>query len=144
MAYASEQDLVERFGANELIRLTNPDDLQATSIDSNRLARAIADAEAMVDGYLQGPYDVPLSPVPRVITKLAADLARHELHDDQPPEHVIDQKNDALKFLRSVAKGEIALGTTAFGATVARDDQVAIESGGRTFGRGGQGQGFIG
>lgn len=143
MSYAAQQDLIDRFGEGELIRLTNPDDLQATTIDTDRLDRAIADAEATVDGYLQGPYDVPLSPVPRVITKITCDLARYELNDEHPPEHVSERKNDALQFLRAVASGKVSLGTTTSGSTVERDNQVSIESGGRTFGRDGDGKGFI-
>ena len=137
--YASQQDLVDRFGQDELIRLTNPDDLQATTIDTARLDRAIADAEASVDGYLAGPYDTPLDPVPRVVTKITCDLARFELYDEHAPEQITARKEDALKFLRSVARGDVTLGSSASGEQVERDDQANIESGGRVFGRDGGG-----
>jgi len=141
--YCTEQDLIDRFGEGELIRLTNPDDLDATTVDSTRLDQAIADAEATIDGYLAGPYTVPLSPVPRVITKIGCDLARYELYDEQATEHVAERKADAIRFLRSVARGEVSLGPAAGGGTVERDDRVEIESGGRTFDRDGKGSGFL-
>jgi len=141
--YATQQDLIDRFGEGEVIRLTNPDDLNATTVDTDRLDRAIADAQATVEGYLTGPYEVPLDPVPRVITKITCDLARFELYDEQPTEHVKNRKDDAIKFLLSVSTGKVSLGPADNGGQVERDDPATIDSGGRTFGRDGAGRGFI-
>lgn len=136
MPYVAQQDLVDRFGEGELIRLTNPDDFSATAVDTARLDGAIADADAMIDGYLGGRYEIPLSPVPRAITRVAADLARYYLYDDQPPDTVAQRYEDAMKFLRSVARREVSLGVSEGGEQASGADLATLQSDGRTFGRG--------
>lgn len=136
MAYVTQQDLVDRFGEGELIRLTNPDNYGATEVDTARLDGAIADAEALVDGYLGGRYEVPLKPVPRVITRVSADLARYYLYDEGAPEPVAQRYEEALRFLRSCARGEAGLGVSASGERAETLDQPVVQSSGTVFGRG--------
>ena len=50
MSYASQADLTERFGATELAQRTNRTD--GLTIDTVVLGRALADADAEIDGYL--------------------------------------------------------------------------------------------
>lgn len=52
MSYATQQNLVDRFGQVELVQLT---DLENTgALNTTRLAAALADASATIDGYLAG------------------------------------------------------------------------------------------
>ncbi len=104
MAYASVSDLQERFGDNEILQLTDRDG--DDSPDSGVADRALEDASATADSYLARRHDVPLSAAPAVLVAVVCDLARARLYDDNAPEVVTSRKDDALAWLKRVAKGE--------------------------------------
>ncbi len=110
MAYATQTDMEDRFGAAELVKLTDRDDPPAGQIDAAVLARAIADAEAEINGYLAGRYALPLASVPAVLARIACDLARYYLYDDWTNEPVRDRYEDAVRLLKGISEGKIALG----------------------------------
>ena len=111
MAYATLQDLIDRFGAEELIQRTDRTNLPPTTIDATVVAAAIADAEALVDSYLAKAYRLPLAEVSPVLTRTTADVARYHLlgevaAKDTPAARAYDQ---AIAWLRDVARGVVAL-----------------------------------
>ncbi|MCB1738711.1 MAG: DUF1320 domain-containing protein [Rhodocyclaceae bacterium] len=111
MAYCTQQDLIDRYGEAELIQLT--DRAGADAIDTTALARAIADVDALVDGYLDARYSVPLSPVPGLIVRLACMLTRAELYRDQVLEDshpVVRDKAEATRVLMALSRGDVSLG----------------------------------
>jgi phage gp36-like protein len=126
-AYTSEQELIDRFGEVELIALTNRDDPAASVIDATALEAAIGDAQDEVDGYLAaGGYSVPLEyPIPPRVVRVASDMTRWHLYDDQATDEVRRRYEDARAWLRDVAGGRVALigdavttaATSALGAT---------------------------
>lgn len=111
MTYAVKQDLVERFGETELIRLT--DKAAAAAIDDTIVGRALADADAKIDGFAGARYAVPLDPVPPLIRQIAAAIARYYLWEDGAPDHVRKGFEDAVSDLKRIADGIIALGGAA-------------------------------
>lgn len=126
MAYVTVADLIARFGDPEVIQLTDravpPTGLVGTAVAE----RAIADAEATVNGYLRARMSLPLDQVPEVIKRITADVARYYLYEDLATERIETRYKDAVHFLESVAKGVVSLGLDGAG-------QPAPESGGVTF-----------
>lgn len=106
--YATLSDLVERFGEAELIQLT--DTTGAGEIDESRAAAALEDAHAEVHGYLATRYPQPPDPVPRLLVRVAADIARYHLYDDAAPDEVRRRCEDARRVLQAIARGEVSLG----------------------------------
>ncbi len=134
MNYCTQQDLIDRYGETELIQLTDHDSVG--EIDSDVLDRAIADSDGEIDGYLKPRFGAPLATVPKVLVRIACDITRYYLYDDQATEHVAQRYKDAVAFLKGVAKGEISIGVDAAGASPdTGGDEVQMESGGRVFGR---------
>lgn len=107
MTYASQADLVDRFGEPELAQRT--DRVNGTVIDTVVLARALADADAEIDSYLATRYTLPLASTPVVITRLACDMTRYRLYDDGVPETVRVRYQDAVSLLKRLASGEVQL-----------------------------------
>lgn len=111
MTYASRQDLIDTFGEDEILQLTDrarsgvPDDLL--------LDRALARADDEVNGYLAARYTLPFASPPRILRRLASDLARYHLYTTATPEEVRTRYADALRFLRAVADGSVQLGLDA-------------------------------
>ena len=108
MTYASQQDMVDRFGNDELIQLTDRANIGV--IDATVVARALGDADAEINGYLAAQYALPLASVPAVLVRLACDIARYQISADRVTESVRDRYKDAVAFLKSLSKGEAQLG----------------------------------
>lgn len=114
MPYATQQDLVDRFGETEVIQLSDRTGT-AGAIDVAVVAAKLADADAEIDGYLAGRYSLPLVPVPLTLQRIACDIARYHLYDDRVTETVAARYAAAIKFLTAVSKGDIQLGVDAGG-----------------------------
>ena len=135
--YVEVSGLIARFGEQELIQLT---DRASTGVIVTSVAeRAIADATAEIDGYLRaGGYTVPLSPAPELLERIAADIARFHLYDDQATEEVRKRYEDQVALLRRIASGDVRLGVGegdgAGSAEVAASERVFTRDGLRDFG----------
>ena len=130
MNYCTQADLVTRFGEQELIQLTDRDILGV--IDETVLAQAIAEASGEIDGYLRGRYPLPLLATTSELSRIAGDIARYRLYDDQLIDVVEERYKQAVDWLKSVAAGRIVLpddiiDTTA-GQTVSGGISVAAPS----------------
>jgi phage gp36-like protein len=109
MPYATQTDMVNRFGELEIIQLTDRADPPAGAIDAVVLGEALADADSLVDGYVGAAYTLPLPVIPSDLTRVSADIARYFLYKDNPPEVVRQNYEDALKLLQAIAKGQYKL-----------------------------------
>lgn len=134
MTYAVKQEMIDRFGDVELKQLTDRTGAIDT-IDDTVLGKALADADAEIDGYLVGRYTLPLPSVPLTLVGMACDIARYRLYGDRATEHVRQRYDDAVKYLRSVSKGEISLGLNAAAQPTAEAGGPAAEGDERTFTR---------
>ncbi len=124
MNYASVQDMIDRFGERELIQLTDADlaAVQAAAVD-----RALADAQALADGFVGRVYRLPLAgcskPAPTELdpaavqlvpppqlTRIVCDVARYYLYDDLAPEHEVYLRYKAAeRELQAIAEGKAVL-----------------------------------
>lgn len=137
MAYATQQDLIDRFGAEELIQLTDRSNLPASIIDANVVAAALADAETLADSYLGKRYQLPLDPVPEVLTRTVAEIARYYLHgrrtDKDDP--VTRDFLQALAWLKDAAKGLVVLDAAGLTPDQSGGGEVQVEAPVRVFSR---------
>ena len=62
MAYCTQQDMIDRFGSEDLIQLTDRNALGV--IDATVLSAAIDDATDTMDTYIATRYTLPLAVVP--------------------------------------------------------------------------------
>ena len=91
------------------------DDAAAAQRALARIDAAVADADAVIDGYLaKRGYALPLQPVHRLVTAWCRAIARYHLHknrlapDGKDP--IERAWRDALRLLQQVADGKFALG----------------------------------
>lgn len=105
LSYATQQNMVDRFGSDELIELTDRADPPAGLIDVTVVGLALADADAEIDSYISVRYALPLAATPARLIKVACDIARKHLFKDQPLDEVIDNYKAAVAFLRDVSRG---------------------------------------
>lgn len=109
MTYASQSDLVERYGEPMLRDLTDRATPPAGSVDAGVVIRGLEDADAVIDGYLLGRYVLPLAATPPAIRDLAQAIAIYKLHRDTVSEKIRNDYADALKTLALISSGAIRL-----------------------------------
>ena len=110
MSYVTQQGLVERYGEQQLVELTDRSSIPPTTIDATVVARAIADADALIDGYVGKRYALPIAAVPDLLERLAADVARFFLYGPLGATEAVRQAyEDALRMLRDIAAGTLQL-----------------------------------
>lgn len=135
MAYSIQSDILDQLDEDSLIQLT--DDEDAGTVDTDKVTRAIADADSTIDSYCQDRYSIPLSPVPDKIRQISVDIAIYNLFSrrgDTAPDIRIERHKEAIKFLEQVNAGKIKLGA-ATPAPVNTGNSVNIESNTRVFTR---------
>lgn len=85
------------------------EELQGLVSDGNDYADAENAAAGIVDGYLAAKYTLPLASVPGMVLGWVGDITRYRLWDQQAPEEVRRRYDDALKQLRDISAGKMAL-----------------------------------
>lgn len=110
MPYASQQDLIDRFGEDELIMAADRD--RDGQIDTAVVDVALEDATAEIDSYLAQVYQLPLPVTPLLIKRLACDIAFHRLSPeaDTATEYRRTRYDEAVSLLKKLAKREVTLG----------------------------------
>ena len=115
MPYVTLAQLIERYGEPALVAVTDVAEFATGVVNEAKVARAIADADAVIDGYLaKRGYALPLQPVHRLVTAWCRAIARYHLHknrlapDGKDP--IERAWRDALRLLQQVADGKFALG----------------------------------
>lgn len=126
MTYALRADLEGRYGASDLTQ-------RESMLAAGAVAQALADADAMIDGYLSGRYAVPLSPVPTNLPRIACQLARYALLGNAADDRARVDYADAIAWLKDVAAGRVNL-TTAAAAVTHVDAKPTTRSVARQFG----------
>lgn len=75
--------------------------------------RALQDADDTINGYISARYTLPMAPVPAVLARVACELARFYLYDDQVTDLIKDRQAANIKWLGEVSKGMVSLGADA-------------------------------
>lgn len=109
MTYAAKQDMIDRYGEQPLIELTDRETPLTGAIVDDVLDRALFDADALIDSYIARRYDLPLAATPGVLIQHAAAIAYHSLHRGRYPEEVRTAFEDAMKFLTALSSGAAVL-----------------------------------
>ena len=109
MTYATLAHLIDRFGADMLITLTDRAQPATGTIDAVVVDRALADADAVIDGYIGGRYVLPLTDVPPLLPDIARSIAIWKLHTFKPDDKITEDYKDALRTLRDISDGKITL-----------------------------------
>jgi phage gp36-like protein len=138
MAYATLQDMIARFGSDELVRLTaqtNEFGEYGTEINQDRIDLALSDASARIDGYLAGRFPLPLAKPLPILNQYACEIARYLLHGTSPLDEVKERNKEAIRYLEKVSEGKIPLGVSTDGERPETMDGATIESAGSVFSR---------
>lgn len=109
MPYVTQQQMIDRASEAMLIALTDRSDVPVGSIDVAVLNRALADTDAVINGYLAARYQLPLTTVPELIVDVAGAICLWKLHVTSPEEKVKADYDAAIKTLRDISNGVVRI-----------------------------------
>jgi phage gp36-like protein len=129
MAYATSDDIIELYGAEELNRAADRD--SDGLADAAAVTRALNGASAEMDAYLSQKYTLPLTVTPVLLTRLCIDMALYRLVLEAgrwTEEHRVRYK-DAVSLLEKIAAGKASLGVVTTGEGDAAETLAPTTSG---------------
>lgn len=109
MPYTTLAELTERYGAALLVSLTDRADVATGLVDAGVVARAIAEAEGIIDVYVKARYTLPFAAVPQPIPGIAQRIAIYILHPFDPDAKITRDYETAMRQLREITQGVIQL-----------------------------------
>lgn len=108
--YATQQDIIDRYGEQHLLILADRDnDGQA---DTDVVDQALQDATSEIDTYVAAKYVTPLATVPDALKRICVDIVVYRLASDRgrATDEARKRYEDAIGLLRRIASGEVSLG----------------------------------
>jgi len=133
MPYATQAQLIDRFGEGRLIALTDRAPIPLGVIDAAVMARALADTDAVIDGYLAGRYALPLAATPALVADVAQAIALWKLHTSEPEAKVKADHDAAMRTLREIAQGIVQLSVAGIEPAASGNSGVQITDRDREF-----------
>ena len=133
MPYATPQDMLNQFGENELVSLTDRDNVGV--VDDDLVLKALETAEGEINAYVGAKYQLPLANVPVIVRDFACDIARYRLSGAEVTETEIVRKRyqDAIKFFERVSKGDVTLGVDLSNAKATPSGSVKTSNPAKVF-----------
>jgi phage gp36-like protein len=109
VTYATLAQLIDRVGEPMLIDLTDRDEVSTGAVVLAVVDRALADTDALIDGYLAAKYALPLASTPPILADVAGAIALWKLHLTTPEDKVKVDYDAAMRSLREISQGMIRL-----------------------------------
>jgi phage gp36-like protein len=113
MAYSTNDDLLNEYSESELAILTG--DPTGQTINEDRIDYARSNADALIDAYLYGRFDVPFTgEINPIIKKISVDLTVNSLYEiaysrTTVPSTITWRKINAVKMLKDMQQGIVSM-----------------------------------
>lgn len=117
MPYATQQDMIDRYGDDDLIVSADHDGDGVA--DAAIVTQGLSDATDLIDSYIGARYTLPLATVPAVLKRLCVDIALYLM--SKPPSITEEKRKryeDAVKLLTAISDGKVSLGVSESGEPV--------------------------
>jgi phage gp36-like protein len=120
--YSTLADLKELIPEISLLQLADDEVLGLFQVSPpnaayKRVLTAIGDADMVIDSYLRGRYELPLTSTPAEINRISAQLAVCNLfarkHEHALPEGLVQRRKDNIEWLKNIQKGIAVLDVAA-------------------------------
>lgn len=134
MVYATQQDIIDRYGNAALLVVADRDGSGA--VDADVVTKALADASTEIDTYLAARYALPLDAAPAALVQPCVDIAMYRMGIAPGAGGTEEQRTryeDAKSVLKDISKGTASLGIESPAPTVG--GVVTVSGPRRIFGR---------
>ncbi len=132
-AYATAQDMLDRYGADEIADLLGlPRGADASAAAAvPRMARALGDTATEFNAALAARYPAPLEGGYPLLRAWTCDVARRRLYDEAPTDEASDAARRARAQLKRLAAGDLVLLSDDGMIVAPRADDAGAERTGR-------------
>jgi phage gp36-like protein len=134
MPYATQQDMIDRYGEDDLLIAADHDGDGVA--DAAVVTQGLSDATDVIDAHIGARYTLPLATVPAVLKRLCVDIALYLM--SKPPSITEEKRKryeDAIKLLQAISSGKVSLGISETGETVATTGGASFTAKDRVFTR---------
>lgn len=121
MPYTTQSALIDRFGTDMLIELTDHEDEPIGVIDEDTVAAAIAATDAIIDGFVVDRYALPMAEVPPLLAEHALLIAIYKLHRFEPDPKIETDFKTAMRGLEQIGDGRVKLSVAGVSPKVTGD-----------------------
>lgn len=110
MAYATQDDIIELYGQDLLLRVADVD--KDGDPDEEVVSKGLQSADDICNAYLSAQYSIPVTPTPGVVRTCAVDIAVYKmaLQRGGRTDEMRTRYEDALALLEKISKGTVGLG----------------------------------
>ena len=112
MSYATQANMIARFGEQELIQLTDRADPALEMVDAAVFAADATRADGYVNGYLRTRYALPMVSPDIAVLTAAENVTRYYLYGNGAPQFVKDNFDESTAWLKLVQDGKVQLDAT--------------------------------
>ena len=109
---ASEREAIRAVALNELIDgILKEQEAERVGVEptDEQVNAAIADTDALIDGYVARRYALPMATVPPLIKSLALDIAIYKRHVYSPSDKIAEDYKAAIRSLEGISAGSVRL-----------------------------------
>lgn len=138
MGYCTLDDLINDFGEQEILRLSDRARPATGQVVITVVEKAIEDADAEINMYLEGRGLLPLPSVPDTLRRIASDITRYYLYQNPGTDTPVAVRYaQRIRQLEKVAAGKLSLGLDNAGQVLEPDESVVFCPGRNMFRRNG-------
>lgn len=122
--YATKQNLIEKYDEKTLIFFSSKS--RTGTMNDVVISAGLTEASAIIDGYISKQYDLPLTSVPVLLVGYCVDITIHNLATGKGmmTDEITRRYDNAIKFLKDVAKGLMGLGLPKAQAEAATSSKI--------------------
>lgn len=128
--YCNVDDMVEVYSLPVMTQISQRPDSDRTQLNTSVIEKAIKDASAEINMYLDSRGLLPVEDVPEVLVRICCDLAFYYLHLKPSPDGTVaNAYKTRIRQLEKVASGQLSLGITQSGKVTEPEDVVIFNPG---------------
>lgn len=128
--YCSVDDMVEVFSLPTMTQISQRPGTDRTQVNTLVVEKAIKDASAEINMYLDSRGLLPVTDIPEILTRICCDMAFYYLHLKPTTEGAVAMAyKTRVRQLEKVASGSLSLGLTQSGKVAEPEDVVIFNPG---------------
>lgn len=128
--YCSINDMVDVFSLATMIQISQRPGTDRTQLNEPVIEKAIKDASAEINMYLDSRGLLPVTDIPEILTRICCDIAFYYLHLKPNAEGaVVLAYKTRVRQLEKIASGALSLGLTQSGQVTEPEDVVIFNPG---------------
>jgi phage gp36-like protein len=109
ISYVTVDEFIDVVSVNEAVELSDLWDPLNNMVDTVRISNSLISASREVDSYIRHRYTTPIIPTPWELKRVVVVISRYRMSNLDRDSRIRLDYEDAVKWLRMVAQGQVGL-----------------------------------